>query len=66
MSSALAADLLAVLDRLSEGVNPGFRPAHARGTMYAGMFAPAPGAADLTRAPHATRPSTPVTAITPG
>jgi catalase len=61
MSSALAADLLAVLDRLSGGVHPGFRPAHARGTMYAGTFTPAPGAADLTRAPHATRPSTPVT-----
>jgi catalase len=29
--------------------------------MYAGTFTPAPGAADLTRAPHATRPSTPVT-----
>src|SRR5262245_59128339 len=61
MSSTLAADLLAVLDRLSGGVHPGFRPAHARGTMYAGTFTPAPGAADLTRAPHATRPSTPVT-----
>jgi catalase len=29
--------------------------------MYAGSFTPAPGAAELTRAPHATRPSTPVT-----
>jgi catalase len=29
--------------------------------MYAGMFVPAPGAADLTRATHAARPSTPVT-----
>jgi catalase len=55
------ADLLAVLDSLSGGVHPGFRPVHAKGTMYAGMFVPAPGAARLTRAPHAARPSTPVT-----
>lgn len=61
MADALAADLLAVLDQLSGGVHPGFRPAHAKGTMYAGTFTPAPGAAGLTRAPHASRPSTPVT-----
>ena len=61
MASTLAADLLAVLDQLSRGVHAGFRPAHARGTMYAGMFRPSPGAAGLTRAPHASRPSTPVT-----
>jgi catalase len=29
--------------------------------MYAGTFVPAPAAADLTRAPHAARPSTPIT-----
>jgi catalase len=61
MSSALATDLLDVLDKLSGGVHPGFRPAHARGVMYSGTFAPAPDAAKLTRAPHAVRPSTPVT-----
>lgn len=61
MPDALSSDLLAVLDRLAGGVHPGFRPAHAKGTMYAGTFAPAPAAADLTRAPHASRPSTPVT-----
>jgi catalase len=61
MSATLAPDLLAVLDRLAGGVHPGFRPAHAKGTMYAGTFTPAPGAAGLTRAPHATRPTTPVT-----
>ena len=33
MSAALIPDLLAVLDRLAGGVHPGFRPAHARGTM---------------------------------
>jgi catalase len=57
----LAADLLAVLDQLSGGVHPGFRPAHARGTMYSGTFTPGSAAAELTRAPHASRPSTPVT-----
>jgi catalase len=61
MSSALAADLLAVLDRLSGGVHSGYRPAHAKGTMYAGTFTPGPGAGGLTRAPHAHRPSTPIT-----
>jgi catalase len=61
VATSLITDLLAVLDTLSGGVHPGFRPVHARGTMYAGMFVPAPGAADLTRAPHAARPSTPIT-----
>ena len=60
MSSTLINDLLEVLDGLSGGVHPGFRPVHAKGTMYTGMFVPAPGAADLTRAPHAARPSTPI------
>ena len=55
----LATDLLEVLDRLS-GLHPGFRPAHAKGTMASGAFVPSPGAARLTRAPHALRPSTPV------
>jgi catalase len=61
MSSTLINDLLDVLDRLSGGVHPGFRPVHARGVMYSGTFTSAPGAAKLTRAPHAARPSTPVT-----
>jgi catalase len=61
MSSALITDLLDVLDKLSGGVHPGFRPAHAKGLMVAGTFAPSPEAAKLTRAPHASRPSTPVT-----
>jgi catalase len=61
MSSALISDLLGVLDELSGGVHPGFRPAHAKGLMCAGNFVPSPEAAGLTRAPHASRPSTPVT-----
>src|SRR5262249_54544072 len=58
---SLIADLLGTLDELAGGVHPGFRPAHAKGLMCAGTFSPAPQAATLTRAPHATRPTTPVT-----
>ena len=61
MSSALITDLLGTLDELSGGVHPGFRPAHAKGLMCIGTFSPSPQAAELTRAPHANRPSTPVT-----
>ena len=61
MPSKLITDLLAVLDDLSGGVHAGFRPAHAHGTMYSGTFTPSPEAAKLTKAPHATRPTTPVT-----
>jgi catalase len=61
MPSALITDLLDVLDTLSGGVHPGFRPAHAKGLTVEGTFAPSPEAATLTRAPHAGRPSTPVT-----
>ncbi|HEX4770456.1 MAG TPA: catalase family peroxidase [Bryobacteraceae bacterium] len=43
------------------GLHPGFRPAHAKGALVNGTFTPSPQAASLTRAPHATRPSTPVT-----
>ncbi len=61
MSSALVTALLDTLDKRSGGVHPGFRPVHARGMMYSGTFTPSPEAAKLTRAPHASRPSTPVT-----
>jgi catalase len=61
MPSALITDLLNVLDKLAGGVHAGFRPAHAKGLMYSGTFTPSPGAAKLTRAPHAARPSTPIT-----
>jgi catalase len=57
----LAKDLLDVLDVLAGGVHAGFRPAHAKGLMAAGTFTPAPEARRLTRAPHASRVSTPVT-----
>ena len=61
MSSALVAELLDGLDKLAGGIHPGFRPVHAKGVMYSGTFTPSPDAAKLTRAPHAARPSTPVT-----
>jgi catalase len=43
------------------GEHPGFLPAHAKGAMLTGTFTPAPGAAELTSAPHIQRASTPVT-----
>jgi catalase len=61
MASPLITDLLGVLDQLAGGIHPGFRPAHAKGVMCVGIFSPSREAADLTRAPHATKPSTPVT-----
>jgi catalase len=60
MNLALAQQLLDAIDALS-GLHPGFRPAHAKGLMCSGTFTPSPEAAKLTRAPHAGKPSTPVT-----
>ena len=57
---ALAKDLLQVFDQMF-GLHPGYRAAHAKGMMLSGTFTPAPGATRLTRAPHVTRESTPVT-----
>jgi catalase len=57
---AFAQQLLDALDALS-GLHPGFRPVHAKGLMCSGTFTPSPQAANLTRAPHASRPSTAVT-----
>jgi len=57
---ALAQQLLDAIDSV-QGLHPGFRPAHAKGLMCAGVFTPSADAANLTRAPHAGRPSTPVT-----
>jgi len=58
---ALDKDLIQSLDDLF-GVHGGFRPAHAKGILLSGTFTPSPQAASLTRAPHAVRGSTPVTA----
>jgi catalase len=57
---ALAEDLLKQLQAMF-GPHPGFRPAHAKGLILTGTFTPAANAQKLTRAPHATRISTPVT-----
>lgn len=43
------------------GPHPGFRPAHAKGTLLTGTFTPSSDATWLTRAQHATQASTPVT-----
>ena len=56
----LANDLLLSLDH-KFGVHPGFRPAHARGVLLKGVFAPAAAAPRLSKAPHFGRASTPVT-----
>jgi catalase len=56
----LANELLAQLDTIF-GLHPGFRAAHAKGMMLSGVFTPSPEAVSLTRAPHITRDSTPVT-----
>ncbi len=57
----LSNSLIAEFDTIF-GEHPGFRPAHAKGILLSGRFTPSPQAADLTRALHVTRESTPVTA----
>jgi catalase len=57
---ALSEELLKQFDTIF-GLHPGFRPAHAKGVLLTGIFTPAPGALELTRAPHIVRESTPVT-----
>ncbi|KAF3920377.1 Catalase-3 [Dactylellina cionopaga] len=43
------------------GEFPGYRPAHAKGTLVTGTFTPTAEAAGLSKAQHFTEPSTPVT-----
>jgi catalase len=56
---ALSKDLIQQFETIF-GQHPGLRPAHAKGTMLTGTFQPSPAAASLTRAPHMSRDSTPV------
>ena len=58
---ALGRGLLQAFDTVNGGEHPGFRPAHAKGVMLAGIFRPSPDADSLTRAPHAHQGNTPVT-----
>jgi catalase len=58
---ALSEKLLKQIDTIF-GLHPGFRPVHAKGILLAGTFTPAASAANLSRAQHITRPSTPVVA----
>lgn len=51
MSDGLAERCVETIDELS-GRHPGHRAAHARGTLCAGTFSAAPGAAGLTSAAH--------------
>jgi catalase len=57
---ALSHDILQQFDTIF-GLNPGFRPVHAKGTLLTGTFTPSHDATSLTRAPHVLRESTPVT-----
>jgi catalase len=57
---ALGKGLLGAIDNVFGGPYPGYRAVHSKGALLTGTFAPAPEAAALTRAPHATRSSTPV------
>lgn len=57
---ALSEEILKEFEKIF-GPHPGFRPAHAKGTMLTGTFTPSAEAALLTRAQHATQASTPVT-----
>src|SRR3982074_2720518 len=57
---ALSQDLLQQFDTIF-GLHPGFRPAHAKGIMLKGTFAPSSEAPSLTRSLHIQRESTPVT-----
>ncbi|KAF3916133.1 Catalase [Arthrobotrys entomopaga] len=43
------------------GQHPGYRPAHAKGSLVTGTFTPTPTAGKLSKAQHFTSPSTPIT-----
>src|SRR5215472_3009513 len=57
----IANKALQIFDDLNGGVHSGFRPAHAKGILLAGVFTPAAAAKSITSAPHVQRSSTPVT-----
>jgi catalase len=55
----LSHEIIEAFDKVDGGIHPGFRPAHAKGILLAGVFTPSSDAASLTRAPHLHRNSTP-------
>jgi catalase len=57
----LSRDALELFEKLDGGIHPGFRPAHAKGILLAGVFTPSSEASSLTSAPHIKRHDTPVT-----
>jgi catalase len=57
---ALSNDLIHQFETLF-GAHPGLRPVHAKGVLLSGTFTPSTEGASLTRAPHLSRASTPVT-----
>jgi catalase len=57
---ALAREVVQAFDNVNGGVHAGHRPAHAKGTLLSGTFAPSRDAATISRAPHFSAPSTPV------
>jgi len=57
---ALAKEIIQQFDAIF-GLHPGFRPAHAKGVLLTGAFTPASAAKSLSRAPHFSRSSTPIT-----
>jgi catalase len=58
---ALSRDVLKGFEKVDGGIHPGFRPAHAKGILLAGIFTPSSEASSLTTAPHINPHSTPVT-----
>lgn len=58
--TGLVGKVLQAFDDLN-GLHHGFRPAHAKGLLFSGVFTPSPGGQSLTRAPHLRRHQTPVT-----
>jgi catalase len=52
---ALSRETIEVFDKVNGGVQPGFRPVHAKGILLTGVFTPSSEAASLTRAPHLHR-----------
>ena len=53
-------DLVSTLHQIS-GSHPGFRPLHAKGILLTGSFTPSSLAPTLSKGPHFTSPSTPLT-----